>query len=137
VQRALRFLVADDHPVNRLLVRQVLSRQWPHSAVVEAEDGQAAVQALMQGPAFDLVLMDMVMPVMDGIEATRKIKASELRAVRSTPVLGLTANVSTTDLERFKAAGLGGLLLKPFDVAQLRAEVLRLMADRLQEEAVP
>ena len=105
--------------------------------MVEAEDGQAAVQALMQGPAFDLVLMDMVMPVMDGIEATRKIKASELRAVRSTPVLGLTANVSTTDLERFKAAGLGGLLLKPFDVAQLRAEVLRLMADRLQEEAVP
>jgi CheY-like chemotaxis protein len=137
VQRALRFLVADDHPVNRLLVRQVLSRQWPHSAVVEAEDGQAAVQALMQGPAFDLVLMDMVMPVMDGIEATRKIKASELRAVRSTPVLGLTANVSTTDLERFKAAGLGGLLLKPFDVAQLRAEVLRLMADRLQEKATP
>lgn len=130
-QQALRFLVVDDHPVNRLLVRQVLARQWPKSSVVEAENGQEAIRTLEQGPSFDLVLMDMVMPVMDGIEATLKIKSSEQTQLRQTPVLGLTANVSTTDLERFKAAGLGGLLLKPFDVVQLRAEVLRLVADGL------
>jgi CheY-like chemotaxis protein len=62
-----------------------------------------------------LVLMDMVMPVMDGIEATTLLRASADARVRQTPVLGLTANVNAGDLARFEQSGLNGLLLKPFE----------------------
>ncbi|PUE61480.1 hypothetical protein B9Z45_06075 [Limnohabitans sp. 2KL-17] len=126
-ERALKFLVVDDHRVNRLLASQVLMRQWPGSVVDECDDGSKAVQALQAGTRYDLVLMDMVMPVMDGIEATRLIRQSHLPGVRATPVLGLTANVNAQDLARFKQSGLNGLLLKPFDLAQLHSEVRRLL----------
>ena len=122
-----RFLVVDDHPVNRLLVHHALLRHWPGCQIKECEDGAQALVWLKQAGGCDLVLMDMVMPVMDGIEATAQIRASTDPAVRQTPVLGLTANVSAQDLERFEAAGLNGLLLKPFELSRLRAEVDRLV----------
>jgi CheY-like chemotaxis protein len=125
-EKALRFLVVDDHPVNRLLVRLLLQRQWPHAQVIDVEDGAQALRALATEPGFDLVLLDMVMPVMDGIETTRAMRASAHARTRQTPVLGLTANVSPVDLERFQQAGLDGLLLKPFEVERLRSEVERL-----------
>ena len=136
IQEALRFLVVDDHPVNRLLVRLLLQRQWPHAQVVDVEDGALALRALATEPGFDLVLLDMVMPVMDGIETTRAIRTSAHARTRQTPVLGLTANVSTIDLERFQQAGLDGLLLKPFEVERLRSEVERLTR-RIASEAGP
>jgi signal transduction histidine kinase/CheY-like chemotaxis protein len=119
---ALKFLVVDDHPINRLLVKQVLSNAWPNSRVVEAEDGLECLKAMQQEP-FDMVLMDMVMPNMDGIEATKSLRTHLDSPACHTPVLGLTANVNPLDLERFKAAGLTGLMLKPFEPAQLRAKV--------------
>ncbi len=122
-----RFLVVDDHPVNRLLVQQVLLRYWPGCQVHECEDGAQALAWLHQAGGCDLVLMDMVMPVMDGIEVTRQIRASSDGAIRQVPVLGLTANVNPQDLQRFEAAGLNGVLLKPFDIAQLHSEIRRLL----------
>jgi CheY-like chemotaxis protein len=122
-----RFLVVDDHPVNRLLVRHVLQRHWPEAEVVEVENGEKALQAFEQGVPWDLVLMDMVMPVMDGIEATRGIKASLQESVRRTPVVGLTANVNPQDLALFEQVGLDALLLKPFIADHLRKEVERLL----------
>ena len=119
------FLVVDDHPVNRLLVRQALLQHWPGCTVHECGDGAQALAWLAQGEACDLVLMDLVMPVMDGAEATRQLRAEP--AWCHTPVLGLTANVNPQDLARFEAAGLDGLLLKPFELAQLRAQIERLL----------
>ncbi len=132
-QKALRFLVVDDHPVNRLLVRLLLQRQWPHAQVFDVEDGALALHALEAEPGFDLVLLDMVMPVMDGIETTRAIRASTHARIRETPVLGLTANVSSVDLAQFQQAGLDGLLLKPFEVERLRSEVDRLTAQHMRK----
>ena len=126
-ERALKFLVVDDHRVNRLLARKVLLQQWPGSVVDECDDGLKAVQALQAGARYDLVLMDMVMPVMDGIEATRLIRQSMQPGVSATPVLGLTANVNAQDLARFEQAGLNGLLLKPFELERLHSEVRRLL----------
>lgn len=116
--RAWTFLVADDHPVNRLLLKQVLQNAWPHSLVLEAVDGQKTLDVLC-GHAVDLVFMDMVMPVMDGIDATRLIRQDAADRIRQVPVLGLTANVNPLDLERFKSAGLSAVMLKPFEPAQL------------------
>ena len=122
-----RFLVVDDHPLNRLLARQVLQSHWPQAQIVEVDDGAKAVQACEQGPPWDAVLMDMVMPVMDGIEATRCIKSSAQASVRATPVIGLTANVNAQDLDRFERAGLHALLLKPFEPVGLRRALERLL----------
>lgn len=125
--RAWTFLVADDHPVNRLLLKQVLQNAWPHSVVLEAVDGQKALDVLREQPV-DLVFMDMVMPIMDGIDATRLIRQDAVDRIHQVPVLGLTANVNPLDLERFKSAGLNGVMLKPFEPAALchRAETLLL-----------
>ena len=134
-QRALRFLVVDDHPVNRLLLRLLLQRKWPHAHILEVEDGAQALDALSTEPGFDLVLLDMVMPVMDGIETARTMRASDHALTRNTPVLGLTANVSTVDLQRFRDAGLNGLLLKPFESLLLYSEVERLTAQSKHPDA--
>lgn len=118
----LHFLVADDHPLNRLLAKKVLLNAWPDSLVVEAEDGAQALAALRKN-RFDLVLMDMVMPLMDGIEATSALRNTLPAPVCNTPVMGLTANVNPQDLERFKSAGLNAVMLKPFEPAQLYAQI--------------
>ncbi|WP_396433892.1 ATP-binding protein [Limnohabitans sp.] len=113
-QMPWRFLIADDHPVNRLLVQQVLKNAWPHCQTVEVGNGLEALNALQQ-QAFDLVLMDMVMPVMDGIVATQKLRQEWPAPACHLPVIGLTANVNPVDLVRFKAAGLSDVMLKPFE----------------------
>ena len=125
--RALRFLVVDDHPMNRLLVRQILRNAWPNSILVEADTGLKALQALTT-QTFDVVLMDMVMPEMDGIEATRSLRMAMPMPACQTPVLGLTANVNPQDLLRFQAAGVNAVLLKPFDQEQLCQHVENLVA---------
>lgn len=125
------FLVADDHPVNRLLLKQVLQNAWPRSVVLEALDGQKTLEVLRE-QAVDLVFMDMVMPVMDGIDATRLIRQEAAGRIRRVPVLGLTANINPLDLERFRLAGLNGVMLKPFDPSDLchRVEQLLLASGR-------
>lgn len=117
---AWRFLIVDDHPVNRLLARQVLAQAWPQAEIHEAVHGQAALE-LLERQTVDLVLMDMVMPVMDGIEATRLIR--EQPRWQHLPVLGLTANVNPADLQDFREAGLSEVLLKPFEPGPLTLKV--------------
>jgi len=122
---AWQFLVVDDHGLNRLLVKQVLKNAWPESTVVEAENGAQALE-FWRHQRFDLVFMDMVMPVMDGVQTTQAIRQS-FTAHGLAPVIGLTANVNPQDLERFKDAGLSALLLKPFYPVKLCDEVESLL----------
>ena len=124
---AWRFLVVDDHPINRLLVKKVLHNAWPQAQIVEAVDGQQCLDRLAQGPV-DLVLMDMVMPVMDGIEATQRLRQHP--AWQHLPVLGLTANVNPVDLEAFRHAGLDAVMLKPFEPEQLCIRVEQMLLQR-------
>ena len=125
--KAWRFLVVDDHPVNRFLLRRVIHHRWPDARLEEAHDGLQALQAC-QAHEFDLILMDLVMPQMDGTEATRAIRALSGEARQSVPIVGLTANVHPPDLAMFKAAGLNALMLKPFDSAALYKQVEDLLA---------
>ncbi len=118
VDAGKRILVADDHPVNRMVVRIFLS---PHGYdVVEAHDGQHALTKLEQ-QAFDLVLMDAHMPVMDGIETVRRIRASGQSWARL-PVIALTADAMPGDRDRYLGAGMNGYLAKPVEhIALVRA----------------
>lgn len=129
-QASWRFLVVDDHPINRLLVKQVLEHAWPHSLIDEAEDGQSALTHMSQA-SYDVVFMDMVMPVMDGIETSKRIRTQLPQPAALTPILGLTANVNPVDLDRFTAAGLSAVMLKPFEPPQLCAKVEELLSQRI------
>jgi CheY-like chemotaxis protein len=115
---SLHVLVVDDNAVNRLLACQVVQSHWPHAVMVQAADGVQALEAL-QAKTFDLVLMDMLMPVMDGIEATRRLRTQWPSPQRDVPVLALTANVNTEDHQRCQAVGMNALVLKPFDSQRL------------------
>ena len=123
--QAWRFLVVDDHRLNRLLVAQVVKHTWPHSSVVEAADGEQALQALRE-QAFDLVFMDLVMPVLDGAQTTQALRQMPAPQCR-TPVMGLTADVSPVDLMKFRASGVDCVLLKPFEPQQLVREAQALL----------
>ncbi len=119
-QFPLRVLVVDDSAVNRLLACQVVHSHWPNAVMVQAADGQEALKAL-HTDSFDLVLMDMLMPVMDGIEATRRLRTQWPSPQRDVPILALTANVNTDDHQRCNAVGMNALVLKPFERQRLCA----------------
>lgn len=123
-------MVVDDHPINRLLARQILQKHWKNSAVVEVDNGAKALIEL-KANHFDLVLMDMVMPEMDGIEATQRLRQELQGDAANIPVLGLTANVNPNDLERFAKAGVDDTLLKPFDQFKLCEQVQHLLNKKI------
>ncbi len=126
ISMAQRFLVVDDHPINRLLVRQILKKHWKNCEIVEASNGRIALE-MLRNQTFDVVLMDMVMPEMDGIEATEALRLTLDAPVNQTPVLGLTANVNQKDLDRFSAAGVNAVVLKPFEAAMVCAQVEQML----------
>ncbi len=118
---ALRILVVDDVPVNRELLQAMLAR-YGHDVVV-AENGAVAVEIAGRG-SLDVVLMDVQMPVMSGIEATRHIRRMAAPA-GAVPILALTANVMATERERYLAAGMNLCLTKPI----LWPELFNALAD--------
>lgn len=107
----LQILVVDDVPANRLVARAMLTSAGHHVTCVE--DGSVAVAAVQQ-TAFDLVLMDLQMPVMDGLEATRRIRALPPPRGR-VPVVAVTASAMPEQVEACRAAGMDGHLPKPID----------------------
>ncbi|MEO8057082.1 MAG: ATP-binding protein [Burkholderiales bacterium] len=117
--RALHVLVAEDHPVNRAYLEAVLDKLG-HTAVF-SEDGDGAVRA-MQAEVFDVVLMDLHMPGMDGFAAARAIRAMP-GAPGRVPIVALTADAFREARDRAREAGMDGFLTKPAHLPQLR-EVL-------------
>ena len=122
-----RVLLAEDHPVNVVVAEAQLQRLG--CEVVIAEDGQQALDQwrdAIGADRFDLVLMDWQMPVMDGLAATRAIRAEELADGRSrTPIVALTANAMIEDRDRCVEAGMDDHLPKPFDKVQLAGVLAR------------
>lgn len=114
----LKVLLVEDNPVNLMLARAILQKF--HCEVETTEDGQAAVEAVRQGN-FDLVLMDLQMPVMDGREAARVIK-TELR--HPPPIIALTASALKEEKEQALAAGIDDYITKPIDAAMLRDKLI-------------
>ena len=120
---SLSILVAEDNEINALLVRALLTRLGHRPTV--AGNGEAAVErwqhARAAGSPYDLVLMDVQMPGMDGLEAARRIRAIEAKAGhKPAPIMALTANAYAEDREACLAAGMDGLLVKPLDRERLR-----------------
>ena len=119
--RSLRILLAEDNPVNQKLAQRLLEKRG-HSVSV-AGDGRQALEAAMQDGPFDLILMDVQMPTMDGLQATRAIRQLESPERNSVPIVALTAFGMKSDRERCLAAGMDGYLSKPIDPAELCAMI--------------
>ncbi|WP_146208748.1 ATP-binding protein [Azospirillum sp. TSO22-1] len=133
--RALRILAAEDNEVNRTLLGHLL-RSLGHQADM-VNDGQQAVEAFWHA-RYDIVLMDCHMPVMDGFEATRALRALEHEAGgRHVPIVAVTASVMEEDLKRCRAVGMDDWLGKPYSQRQLRAMIDRWTAGAEPSALVP
>ncbi len=130
----LRILLADDHPANRKVVEIMLGESEVELSVVE--DGKQALD-LFAERTFDIVLMDMQMPVMDGLSATRAIRALEqARGQARTPLVMLTANALPEHVEAGREAGADGHLAKPITMATLFAAIEAALGEADEDEVV-
>ena len=124
----LKLLIADDNQVNQLILQTMLLPMGFELTTVD--DGRAALDALKQD-AFDIVLMDVQMPVMDGISAVREYREFEKEACRPPiPVIAVTANVMAHQVTEYEEAGMSGMVEKPIQFAALVAEIGRLLDGR-------
>jgi signal transduction histidine kinase/CheY-like chemotaxis protein len=130
-QLEVRVLVAEDHPVNQELMRIILEGAGVNVDIVG--DGAQAVDAYQKG-AFDLILMDVQMPVVDGPEATRRIRAIETPGTQI-PIVAMTANVMPDQVSAYLAAGMDAHLGKPIDSNALIQTVFDLVARSKAESA--
>jgi CheY-like chemotaxis protein/anti-sigma regulatory factor (Ser/Thr protein kinase) len=127
--RRLRLLAADDNPTNQKVLAALLTPLAPDLTLVD--DGQQAVEAWRTGD-YDAILMDIHMPVMDGVEATRRIRAEEASSDRARiPILAVTADAMSHQVATFMAAGMDDHVAKPVELAKLHSAITRAVAARV------
>ena len=120
--RPLRVMLVEDVPVNQLLFRKILEKEG-HQVVV-AQNGLEAVE-LFPTAHWDMILMDVMMPTMNGLQATVLIRFIEETEIYRVPIVGVSANTSTPDREACRAAGMDDFLPKPINVPDLRAVIAK------------
>jgi PAS domain S-box-containing protein len=124
--KTLTILIAEDVEMNMLLIKFLLGKILPDAKMIEAIDGQEAV-AIWQKEKPDLILMDMQMPVMDGIEATIKIRELEEMTDKCVPIIALTAGAMKEEKEKCLAAGMDDFLTKPIEPEKLSLALKRFL----------
>jgi CheY-like chemotaxis protein len=137
---ALSILVAEDNEINALLIRSLLTKLG-HAPVITT-DGEAALRSWLAadtaGAPYDLVLMDIQMPRLDGISATKRIRAHEAgRSAQRTAILALTANTLVDDRYACFEAGMDGFLIKPLDREKLSEALAAIPARSTTPAAIP
>jgi len=115
---ALRILVVDDNPMNLMVAQLQIQKCWPHAQIVTL-DSAAKALVLLDEQTFDVALVDMVMPEMDGMALTRQIRQQFPALTARMPILALTANTNPVDRQRCKDAGMDDVLDKPMDLQML------------------
>ena len=124
--KELHILLAEDNPVNRLLASKLFNKLGHE--VVTAENGLEALARLADEGPFDLVFMDVQMPMMDGVEATRRIRNDKSGSLNPrVPIIAMTAHAMKGDRERFLEVGMDDYVSKPIDKAELAAVIARVM----------
>jgi two-component system, sensor histidine kinase and response regulator len=131
--RRLRVLLAEDNAVNQKIATRVLEKHG-HEVTVAA-DGRQALAALDRA-SFDVALMDVQMPEMDGFESTAAIRDLERQTGNHLPIIAMTAHAMPGDRERCIAAGMDSYIAKPLKAAEL-IELLEKFADATQQEVSP
>lgn len=122
---SLRVLVAEDNLVNQRLISRLLEKMG-HQVIV-AGDGMAVLRILKEGEV-DLIAMDMQMPILDGVETTREIRAGERGSAKHVPIMAMTANAFEEDRRKCFEAGMDGFVVKPVSPQSIREEMDRVLA---------
>ena len=120
-----RILVVEDNDLNREIAMEILSMT---GAMVEAaENGKEAVEMVeaSEKDYYDLILMDLQMPVMNGYEATSALRAMDRKDIRDIPIVAMTANAFLEDVQKSKACGMNEHMAKPLDIDQLHQMLAR------------
>ncbi len=108
--RNFTILIAEDNPVNMTLNRIIIRNMFPNVLILEAENGKVAVE-LASSVVFDIILMDIMMPVMDGYEATSIIRHQESN--KHTPIIALTASIMPDEMQKCLSVGFSDSISKP------------------------
>ncbi len=127
IDQSIRILLVDDNAVNLLVARLMLQKCFPKAHIVPANSGQEALDKLRE-QAFDLTLMDMVMPEMDGMQATQILRRDFPSPACDMPVLALTASANPVDHDRCLASGMNDVLHKPLEEPQLISKISNALA---------
>jgi CheY-like chemotaxis protein/anti-sigma regulatory factor (Ser/Thr protein kinase) len=125
--KPIQILLVDDNAVNLLVARMLLKKCFPKAEIVEASSGAMALEKLHER-AFDLSLMDMVMPEMDGTQVTQILRKQFAAPACHMPVLALTASANPVDHDRCLASGMTDVLHKPLDEQQLISKIAHTLA---------
>ncbi len=132
----MRILLAEDNEINQQLGVRLLQRQGHE--VTLARDGEEALQRVIASPnGFDLVLMDMQMPIMDGVAATAAIRRHEAECGGRIPIIALTAHFGPDKLQRCLDAGMDAGVTKPIDIAELEAAMAAVVGEGSAEVPTP
>ena len=131
----LRLLVAEDNALNAEIAQTLLEEKG--ASVVVASDGRRALDAFASSPAgsFDAILMDVMMPEMDGLAATRAIRALDRPDARRVPIIAMTANAFAEDARKCLDAGMDAHLAKPLDMEKVEREICRRVEGHAKERA--
>ncbi len=118
---AIRLLLVEDHKMNQLVAKKTLTKKWEKIHITIANNGQEAVETLERNvdTPFDIILMDIQMPIMDGYEATDHIRNKMTPELAAMPILAMTAHAHISKDEKFKEYGMDDFVLKPFEPEQL------------------
>ncbi|CAA6679977.1 MULTISPECIES: hybrid sensor histidine kinase/response regulator [unclassified Lentimonas] len=128
----MKVLIVEDDPINRELMSMLLERIGQKSAV--AVNGQAALDIMLEDPEFDLVLMDIDMPVLDGMATTRALRIGEVGDIgMNIPIVAVTAFNTLSDQSKFKKAGMDHFLCKPVSLKDLRSVLLEINRKKKEE----
>jgi len=123
IKRGLNILLVDDDPINRFAARSLLEQAGQN--VVEAENGKMAIEEI-ESRFFDVILMDIHMPVMDGVSATLTIREGSTKS-SNVPIIGLTASVMKDEKDRYLRAGMNAVVAKPIVIKKLMATIQKLV----------
>lgn len=118
----LRILLVDDHTMNRMVARATILREAPEFIIAEAANGEEALRK-MGSEHFDLVLLDIIMPDINGIEVLRRVRSQFPPPYRDVPVLAFTANLAADLAKECREAGFSGMIPKPFDTDALMESI--------------
>jgi CheY-like chemotaxis protein len=121
-EKVFQIPIAEDIEMNKILIKTLILEQLPKAKIFECSNGEIALKTLKNHP-IDLVIMDVKMPVMDGLTATRKIRAYERLMGTTTPIIGLTADALKEEKEKCLEAGMEEFLNKPIQ-PQLLIELI-------------
>jgi len=132
--RPLNIMVVDDNAVNQKVVKGLLDK-YGHN-VRTFSQAQKAIDVLTSQPDIHIVFMDMQMPEMDGVTATKKIRAMGESHMKSVPIIAMTGNVMDEDIQRCKAAGMNGYLAKPIDEEKMN-KIISQIAQKVYSNGAP